>query len=64
MSVRLNEDRELVARVRQGLAAKGGYCPCRIERIEDNLCVCREFREQIEDPNFHGYCLCRLYYKE
>ena len=25
--------------------------------------MCREFREQIDDPNFEGYCHCMLYYK-
>ena len=26
--------------------------------------MCREFREQIRDPNFEGFCHCMLYYKE
>lgn len=63
MSIRLNEDRELVALIREGLRQKGGYCPCRFERTEDTKCICREFREQMADPNFEGYCHCRLYYK-
>ena len=25
--------------------------------------MCKEFREQIKDPNFEGYCHCMLYYK-
>lgn len=49
--------------IREGLQAKGGYCPCRLERSEDNKCMCKEFREQIADPNFEGYCHCMLYYK-
>ena len=63
MSIRLNEDRELVALIREGLRQKGGYCPCRFERTEDTKCICREFREQMSDPDFEGYCHCRLYYK-
>lgn len=63
MGVRLNEDRALVAMLREGLEKKGGYCPCRLQRTEDNRCVCREFREQMADPDFEGYCHCRLYYK-
>ena len=62
--VRLNEDKEVVKTIKEGLKAKGGYCPCRLERTEDNKCICREFREQIADPNFEGYCHCMLYYKE
>ena len=63
MSIRLNEDRELVELIREGLRQKGGYCPCRFERTEDIKCICREFREQMADPDFEGYCHCRLYYK-
>ena len=64
MAVRLNEDQEMVKTVREGLKRTGGYCPCRLERTEDNKGICREFREQIADPAFHGYCHCMLYYKE
>lgn len=64
MAVRLNEDAEVVALIREGLKAKGGYCPCRLEKTEDNKCMCKEFREQIADPDFEGYCHCMLYYKE
>ena len=61
--VRLNEDVEIVKTIREGLKAKGGYCPCRFEIKEDNKCMCKEFRDQIDDPDFEGYCHCRLYYK-
>jgi len=62
--VRLNDDPEVVARVKEGLRQKGGYCPCRIPRTEEYKCICREFREQIAAPDFEGYCHCMLYYKE
>ena len=61
--ITLNEDKEVVKLIRDGLKAKGGYCPCRTERTEDNKCICREFREQIADPDYEGYCHCMLYYK-
>ena len=64
MKVRLNEDAEVVRMVREGLEARGGYCPCVREVSEDTKCMCREFREQIADPEFEGYCHCMLYYKE
>lgn len=63
MAVKLNENKEVVKRIREGLKAKGGYCPCRLERSEENKCICKEFREQIADPDFEGYCHCMLYYK-
>ena len=64
MAIRLNEDKEMVQTIRDGLKRTGGYCPCRLERTEDNKCICKEFREQMEAPNFTGYCHCLLYYKE
>jgi len=63
MGIRLNEDKEVVTMIREGLKAKGGYCPCRLQRTEENKCICKEFRDQMADPNFEGYCHCRLYYK-
>ena len=63
MKVRLNENQEIVDAIREGLEKTGGYCPCRIERIEDNKCMCKEFRDQIADPEYEGYCHCMLYYK-
>lgn len=63
MSVKLNEDKEIVKVVQEGLKRTGGYCPCRVEKTDDTKCMCKEFREQIKDPNFKGYCHCLLYYK-
>ena len=64
MSIRLNEDKEIVAMVRDGLKKTGGYCPCRLEHTPDTTCICKEFRQQMADPAFEGYCHCMLYYKE
>ena len=64
MSVRFNEDKQVVAMIKEGLKQKGGYCPCKLERTDENKCVCKEFRDQIADPEFEGYCHCRLYYKQ
>ncbi len=62
--IHLNTDAELVRAVREGLTRTGGYCPCRLERTEENKCICQEFRKQVEDPNYEGYCHCMLYYTE
>ena len=64
VKIRFNEDKEVVKTVQEGLKAKGGYCPCRLEKTPDTKCMCKEFRDQIADPNFEGYCHCLLYYKE
>lgn len=64
MKVRLNENTEVVETVKEGLKRTGGYCPCLLERSEDTKCMCKDFRDKVRDPNFEGYCHCRLYYKE
>ena len=63
MSIRFNEDKEIVKTIQEGLKRTGGYCPCKFEKNEDTKCMCKEFKEQIKDPNFEGYCHCLLYYK-
>ena len=63
MKIKVNEDVKIVEMIRDGLKKSGGYCPCRTERIEDNKCMCKEFKDQIADPDFEGYCHCMLYYK-
>ncbi len=63
MKVTFNPDEGIVKTVKEGLERTGGYCPCRLERTEENKCMCKEFREQIKDENFEGYCHCMLYYK-
>ena len=63
MAVKLNPDKEVVATIKAGLEKTGGYCPCKLLRTEENKCICKEFKEQIKDPDFEGYCHCMLYYK-
>lgn len=63
MKITINEDRHIVEAIREGLRKREGYCPCRLQKTEDNLCMCKEFRDQIADPDFEGYCHCRLYHK-
>ena len=63
MAIRLNEDAEVVKNIKEGLKAKGGYCPCKLGKLEENKCMCEEFKAQIADPDFEGYCHCMLYYK-
>ena len=63
MSIKLNPNEKIVAMIKDGLQKKNGYCPCRLEIIPENKCICKEFREQMADPDFEGFCHCRLYYK-
>ncbi|MCD7872256.1 MAG: ferredoxin thioredoxin reductase catalytic beta chain [Clostridiales bacterium] len=63
MAVNLNLDKNMVDKIKKGLKRTGGYCPCRIKRTEEYKCMCEEFRNQIKDPDFEGFCHCMLYYK-
>ena len=63
MAVRLNDNKEVVDTIKEGLNRTGGYCPWRISHTEQNKCICEEVIEQIEDPDFEGYGHCMLYYK-
>lgn len=59
MRIHVNKDKELVAKVRAALKENDGYCPCRLDKTTDTLCMCKEFREMDE-----GECHCGLYWKE
>jgi len=37
------------------------YCPCRLERIRENICPCVWAFEEIKNE---GKCKCRLFYAE
>ncbi len=64
MKIKFNENEEIVKTIKEGLVRTGGYCPCKLERTDENKCMCEEFKSQINDPDFEGYCHCLLYYKE
>ena len=63
MAIKLNPNKEVVNQIKQGLKAKGGYCPCRVQKLPEYKCICDEFKAQIADPDFEGYWHCMLYYK-
>lgn len=64
MKILLNPDKEVVDTLKAKMKENGGYCPCRLARNEDTKCMCKEFRDQIKDDSFEGYCHCMLYYKK
>jgi hypothetical protein len=40
MKVRLNDNKEIVDLIKEGLERTGGYCPCRLARTEEYNCMC------------------------
>lgn len=57
--IKVTHDKELEKQIRKALKDNDGYCPCRVLKIPENKCMCKEFREQES-----GECHCGLYYKE
>lgn len=64
MAVILNPDQQIVDMIKEGLKEKNGYCPCKLGTLPENKCMCQEFKDQIADPEFEGFCHCMLYYKK
>ena len=52
----LNPDKNHVNTIIEGLKAKNGYCPCRVEKTEENICCCTHFING-------GDCCCNLWPK-
>ena len=55
MKIRYNSDEEIVKTIKEGLERTGGYCPCKLQRTEENKCMCEEFKAQIKAPEFEGF---------
>lgn len=59
----LNPDAKIAAAVEKGVLRKNAYCPCRLQKLPEFFCPCEEFKSQLLDPSFKGFCHCRLYMK-
>ena len=53
---RLSRNKKLVATIIEGLKKKEGYCPCRVQKIPENICCCTDFIE-------NGHCCCGIWEK-
>lgn len=60
MFITTNEDKALVAEIREQIKKNEGHCCCAIEFNDSNLCMCQEFREKIANRE-PGFCGCGLY---
>ena len=58
MRIEITADQNKKKEILEAIKANGGYCPCRIEHIPENKCMCKEFLEQKSGP-----CHCGLYIK-
>ena len=58
MAVKFNDDKKIVEKIKEGLKKKDGFCPCKLGKLPENKCMCKEFLEQ-----GLGFCHCGLYEK-
>ena len=54
---KINPNKEHTNLIIEGLLEKGGYCPCKIQKTEENKCPCDDFIST-------GKCCCKLWLKE
>ena len=59
MRIEITSDLVKKKEILDALKANDNYCPCRLEKIPENKCMCKEFREQES-----GECHCGLFVKE
>lgn len=55
-----NSNEDFVKEVREKIKNNNGHCACAISFNENNKCMCKEFREQIEQ-GITGECHCGLF---
>ena len=49
MAVKLNENKEIVEQIREGLKRTGGYCPCRLEKTEETNSQSNNIKESADN---------------
>ena len=60
VKVIVNSDKELVKTIRKKIADNNGHCCCAVQFNDDNICMCKEFREKLQAKEL-GFCECGLY---
>lgn len=60
MKIEVNTDTELVLQIRRALKDNDGFCPCKLDKISSNKCLCEDFRLRTASGE---YCHCGLYKK-
>ena len=60
LKIFVTDNNILECMIREKIKDNNGYCPCKIQKIDENICPCKEF---ISSKN-EGNCHCGLYYKK
>lgn len=60
VKVTINPDKDFVKEIRSKIKENDGHCACAVTFANDNVCFCKDFRDQIES-GISGSCHCGLY---
>ena len=60
MRIKTNPNQDEVQEILRALMDNDGYCPCKVDKIKENKCPCKEFREKVARDT-SGSCHCGLY---
>lgn len=60
IKITTNSNKELVEEIRAKIKENNGHCACAVSFDDSNVCMCKEFRDQIEREE-DGECHCGLY---
>ena len=60
IKIRTNPDKRLVKDIHTKIKENNGHCARAITFDNSNICMCKEFREQVERGE-EGECHCGLY---
>lgn len=52
--MKLNSDKEYVKETIEAIKNNGGFCCCKLDRVPENKCKCKDMRE-------NQICCCDLY---
>lgn len=59
LQIFVTQDKEHEEKIRAALKNNDGYCPCKLGKLQENICQCEEFLNQ----DSKGFCHCKLYFK-
>lgn len=60
MNIKTTRNKEYAAEIKRKLTDNDGYCPCSIIKNEETKCMCKAFRDQVEN-GIEGTCHCGLW---
>ena len=62
IQIKQTEDKELLAEILKQLKENDHYCPCHLTKTKDDKCMCKAFRDVINNNTPGVYeCTCGRY---